>query len=352
MTLRVALPEERYTAHQLPDTYRAILDRIEQVAGVESVAATSALPSIGGRGSTTVAVAIEGRPITAPRDRPWAIQVAVTSGYFQALRIPLLSGRVITDDDRAGTLPVAVVSRSMQRRYFADRDPVGERLQAGRSADSAEWLTIVGVVDDVRADNRRGAPAPYLYVAMPQRPARDVAVVISTATAPLSLAPALRDAIQQIDRDITLRDITTLDQFIEQGLGPTAIYASIMIVFAAAALLLTLVGLYGVVAFSVSRRTQEIGIRMALGAAPRDVLTMVLRQSLTLAVIGMVVGLVLGYGLSRALSSALYGVGVNSTDVMLFAAVGGVLAACAMMASYLPARRAARVDPLVALRYE
>jgi putative ABC transport system permease protein len=248
-------------------------------------------------------------------------------------------------------MPVAIVSQSLARRYWPGRDPVGSRLTFGDPADSATtWMTVVGVVGDVRQEGAVSPAYPQIYVPFAQVSSRSMVVALRTGRDPLALVPALKQALARVDPNLALSRVTTMQQRLANTLARPRVNALVLAAFAATALILAALGIYGVIAYSVVQRTREMGIRVALGARAEDVLGMVMRQGLTPVLIGLGIGLGAAAVGSRVLRSLLYG--VAATDLATYAAVAAFLAAVAVAASYVPARRAARSDPMTALRTE
>jgi len=276
----------------------------------------------------------------------------VGSGYFQALGISLLQGRSFDDHDTGQSHPVAIVSHSIARRFWPKGDALGKRLSLGFQEGS--WCSVVGVATDVRQMGpQKEAPlAVYVPYAQAPRPffLSFMTVVARTDSDPLSMASTLRRAVQSVDPDMPVFDVASMEQLVYKSVASPRLNALLMACFSALALALAVAGIYGVMSYSVAQRTHEIGIRVALGAGHEDVLRMVLRQGMRLAVIGLAMGAAAALVLTRLITSVLYGVHPN--DPTTFVLVGLMLAAVAAVASYLPARRATRVDPMVALRYE
>jgi len=274
----------------------------------------------------------------------------VTPTYFRSMGIPLLSGRTITPQDVADGPQVALVNEAVVRRYFPNEDPLGKRFKFGDPEDQAPWITIVGVVKDVRRQGLDTAARIASYLPHRQRPARSLEVVIRAAGEPLALAGAARDTIRSLDRDLPITNLRTMSDVLSETSAQRRFNMLLLGLFAGVALLLAAVGIYGVMAYAVTQRTHEIGVRMALGARPRDVLSLVLKQGLGLALAGVALGLGGAFALTRLMASLLYE--VSATDPLTFAAVALLLVGVASLASYLPARRATKVDPMIALRYE
>jgi putative ABC transport system permease protein len=274
----------------------------------------------------------------------------VSNDYFRALGIELRAGRGFSDQDREGAPPVVVINEKMQRHFWPNGDAIGKRIMWGGWSKS--WLTIVGVVSDVKVSSLEAETGPAIYMPIFQIPrARDsVIYVVRSTTDAAGVAATLRREIRAVDVELPVYDIRTMDQVIADSVSQRRFSMLLLAVFAVAAILLAATGLYGVMSFTVSQRTHKIGMRMALGARQLDVLKLVVRQGMTLVVVGIGLGLFGAFTLTRVMATLLFG--VTAKDPMTFAAVTTLLTLVAFVACYLPARRATKVDPLVALRYE
>jgi putative ABC transport system permease protein len=274
--------------------------------------------------------------------------------YFQTMGIPLVSGRYFDARDTADSPPVVIVSEALARKYWPGEDPVGKRITFNRVPNTQDplWREIVGVVGHVRNESLEGESRGQYYVPYAQRPNNtDLFLVVRTDAAdPAALAPAVRGAVAGVDRDLPVYRVTTMEKLVAESLMQRRFAMFLFGVFAALALALAVVGLYGVMSYGVAQRTHEIGLRMALGAQSRDVLRMVVGQGMLLVAIGLGLGLVSALLLTRLMESLLFG--VSAADPATYAGIALLLAAVAFLASYLPARRATKVDPMVALRYE
>jgi len=258
----------------------------------------------------------------------------------------LRAGRSFTEQDDDKAAPVVIINETLARRYFSGEDPIGKRIQDGGS-----WRTIVGVVGDVKRFGLEAEALPEIYWPYPQaRIHPDFYLAVRTAGNPLEVVAAVRQQIYELDARQLISDVMTMEQRLAPSVAPRRFQMLLFGIFAAVALLLAAVGVYGVISYSVNRRTHEIGIRMALGARPRDVLRLVIRQSMTLVVIGIVIGLAASLSMTRLMLSLLFS--ISPTDPATFAVITLLLVGVALVACYLPARRAAKVDPMVALRYE
>ena len=346
LTLRVVLPAAVYDTE---DRRRASVDealrRIRTLAGVEQAAVVSSLPLAGGTSNYTIA--IEGTPTPPPGREPIASFIVTSTGYFETLGIPLRKGRTFDEHDgRPGTGAVVVVSESLASRHWPGRNPLGKRIGMGRLG----WMTVVGVVGDVR---QRGLDVPIrdaIYAPHLQRPLRGFSVVVRTTGSPLALVDPVRRTIHNMDRDLPISSVFTMDRVMVRSLWQPRLFSWIFAVFAGAALLLAVVGVYGVVSYSVAQRTREIGIRVALGAGRGRIRAMVLNQGMRATFVGLAIGLACAVAVTRVMGALLYG--MSPTDPVTFGVVTLVLAVTALIACLVPALRATSVDPIVTLRYE
>jgi putative ABC transport system permease protein len=348
LVLSTPLPRSKYSA---PEERRAFGDaalaRLEALPGVESVALSSLIPI---EGSDEIwGFWLEGRLSSDGQEDGSALFYRVSPGYLETMGIPLLAGRSITSEDREDGRPVVVVSSSLAEQHFPGEDPVGRRIRFGGDDDDPP-VEIVGVVGDVQHYVLGRSSIPQLYVPFAQRPTGNVHFIIKAAVPPLSLVEEVRQAIESVDADQPLVGVQAADAMISDSISMPRFRTILMSGFGLTALLLAVVGLYGVMAYTVSQRTKEIGVRMALGATRVSVLGLVLREGVPLVGVGLVLGLGGALALSRILESMLFGVGTRDPGV--FAAVPVVLAAVAVTAMLVPARRAARVDPVRTLGEE
>jgi putative ABC transport system permease protein len=323
---------------------KQLLERVAEKPGVISAAISGSFP-LNETGPNSGRFEIEGRPPASDDLRPQAEFQRVSSDYFSTIGVPLLSGRVFTGADLPQTPQVAIISRSLARRFWETKDPVGARISFDRGKG---WLTIVGVAGDVRQYGLAAAPPDEIYVALPQFPTLSGSLLVRATGSPLALARLVRETVQSVDPDQPVDRFQTLDQARSNSLASPRLTATLLSLFAALALAVTSAGIAGVMAFTVGERTHEFGIRMALGAKPGAVLTLVLRQAMTLVASGLALGLVGAHLLARLMSGLLFE--VNATDPPTFLAMSVVLVIVALMASFFPARRATSVDPMIALR--
>jgi predicted permease len=350
LTARLTLPEARYDqAGQRRFVARA-LEQIRALPGVEAVGATTFLPLSGWHGDR--AFAVEGQAPPPPGREPHADWRIVGGDYFAALRTPLRSGRAFAATDTETSPRVAIVNEAFVRRFLPDGPALGRRLdyRVRTDAEAPQWREIVGVVGDVRHHGLVREPVPEVYLPYDQEPLFLVALAVRTAGEPLALAPALRQAVWQVDKDQPVGYVLSLERMAGETMALHRTSAATLVVFTVVALGLAALGLYGVLSYTVSQRTREIGVRLALGARRRDVLGMVMGQGLRVAGVGLAAGLLASLALTRLLSSLLFG--VSPYDVPTLSAVVAVLAVTAALASALPALRATRVDPLTAFRCE
>ena len=343
--------EPRYRA---PEKRRAffehVMARLRATPGVEAAGATTYLPLSGWSGEQ--GFEIEGRPAASPTEAPGAMAQSVNEDYFRAMRIPLRKGRGIAAADVATSPAVVVVNETTARRYWAGEDPVGRRVgwRVGGPPNPIVWREVVGVVADVRHHGLAEPPEPELYVPYAQSPSPLICLAVRMSGRQSLPAQAIEQAVWSFDRDQPVLAVMSLEQLAAEAVTLRRVSTLLLGFFAAVAVFLAGLGLYGVMAHAVTRRTHEIGIRMAIGARASDVLAMIVGRGVGLAALGAAFGLVASLGLTRLLSSLLYG--VSPTDPVSFAAVAVFLLAVAALATYIPARRAARVDPAEALRYE
>jgi putative ABC transport system permease protein len=352
LTFRIALPASRYAQlTQVAPFYRRLIAQLETLPGVKSVSAISHLPLSANRGTT--GFSIEG-VATAPDDPvPYPTDIRfVTPGYFQTMGMQLVKGRDFNARDELRATEVAIINEALARRYFPNQDPLGKRIRPGYGIDERGWLMreIVGVASDSKHVSLREAPPPNIYLPHSQIPRTTMTLVVRAANDPHGLIGAVQNEVHALDREAPVFNINTLDEYMGAAVAEPKFDTMLLGLFAGLALLLTSVGLYGVMAYIVAQRTREFGIRMALGARSRDVLRLVIKQGMGLALFGAAIGIAGALALTRAMKSWLFGVG--PTDPLTFAAVALMLAGVALLACYIPARRATKVDPLVALRHD
>ena len=349
---REAAPERRAIF------YEELLQRVRTLPGVVSASAINHLPLAGDEWGR--AFRVEGRPLAHQGDAPEATYRVVFPGYFRTMHIPVLRGREVSESDNLDAPAVVVVNELLANRYWPGEDPIGKRITLDDARhDSTSWLTVVGVVKNaVRGDwaapEHEEIYLPFLqnrsYLEDPGAHVAYQTLVIRTSGDAAALAPAVRNAVWSLDRSLPVSEVQTMDAVVERSTAQPRFNLFLLATFAAVALVLAAVGIYGVMSYSVSRRTHEIGLRMALGARPGDVMRVVVGQAMVLALVGACAGFVGALALGRFMSSFLYG--VRPSDPLTFLAMSLILGAVALMASYIPARRATRIDPLLALRHE
>jgi putative ABC transport system permease protein len=349
ITMHVQLPGSKYrNEQQAVEFFQRLFKRLESAPGVQAAGGISSIFLSDTPNSTTFT--IEGRPPQPDAERVEVPVDGVTSNYFRVMGIPLLKGREFDDRDVIGSTPVAIINETFARRFFADEDPVGKRFVYGNPDPRNPWITIVGVVADTRRTGFEKAVRPETFLPQYQNPDTALTIVARTASDPAGFANTLRGEVWAVDKDQAVYDIKTMDQTLSEMTSRRRFTMTLLGVLAGAALILAAMGIYGVISYSVTQRTHEIGIRLAMGAQTSDVLRLIVGQAARLAFEGVSVGLVASFSLTRFMSSLLYG--VSATDPLTFAAISLVLTGVALGASYVPARRAMRVDPIVALRYE
>jgi putative ABC transport system permease protein len=350
LTMKIALPATRYPDKQRRSLfYDELLRRVETLPGVASAAVTTNLPLTSSGNS--VGIAIEGRADPAPDRVPIVITRVVSPGYFKTMTIPLLEGRVFTEGDKADSPPAVVISETTARRFWPGENALGKHIKVGRSTSPQPWLTVVGVVKDVRQFELIIEPKPQMYLAYQQADFFEPrSLIIRTNFDPLSLAGTVRQTVWEIDKDQPVSDISSMEEVVSDSVARQRFSMLLLGVFAGLALVLAAVGIYSVMSYSVAQRTREIGIRMALGAQRSDVLKMTIGHGLRLVLTGVAIGLATAFVLTRVMSSLLFG--VSPTDPLTFISISLVLVSVAVLASYIPAVRATRVDPMFALRYQ
>jgi putative ABC transport system permease protein len=349
LTLRVALTQQRYESwKQVTATFHELATRIGALPGVEAAALTGSLPLSGHNVGSSLWIG--GRETGATHEAPSVRWQYVFPGYFRTMGIPLLRGRDFTAADQERAAHQTIISESLARAHFPGQDPIGKRVYYGPRQEKPDWHEIIGVAGDVRHGSLEEAPVPRAYDLFGQHRGLSMSLLVRTVTDAEAITSAVRHALRELDPEAPAYSVATMETLMERSVAPRK-YLSILVgSFAGLAFVLAVVGLHGVLAYSVERRTQEIGVRVALGATRANVMGLVLREGLTLAAVGLAVGLAGSLGLAQLLQGLLYGVGAS--DVRVYALVATVIVAVAVAACVWPARRALRVDPITALRHE
>jgi predicted permease len=356
MTMQMSLPQSKYSdGEKVLGFYEEVVRRVQALPGVQAASASSSLPLSQGIENYFV---VEGQPNSGGVEGYMGIYQAVTTDYFGAMGTSLLKGRYFASGDSRDAPGVVIVSDAMVKRFWPNEEPVGKRIKVGGgSASDLPWLSVVGVVKGVKQYGVNLESEMQIYVPFNQLPMPIVGpvagngfLVIRSSSANQSLSSAVRSEIRQLDNDLPVYNVKSMDQLIAESISWQRFAMLLLVIFAAVALVLTVIGIYGVVNYSVTQRTHEIGVRIALGARHGDVIRLVVEQGLRLAVAGVALGVIAALILTRILSSLLYG--VSATDPLTYAGTAILLIAVAMVASYIPARKASRLDPMIALRYE
>ena len=350
LTMKVVLPEPKYSERaQRNAFYNSVLEKIESIPGVKSVALTTNIPLY--RQGNSISIAFQDRPAPPPGQEVIITTRIVSPSYFETMGIQLLKGRQFTAQDNETSQRAVIVSEGMARRYWPDQDVLGKRISPGTPRRPEDWFQVVGVVNDVHQFQLDIQPKPQLYLTYRQAGFFDLRdLVVKTEVEPTSVAATVRRAVWEIDKEQPVSNISTMEGIIAESLARQRFSMLLLGIFAAVAMILAAVGIYGVMSYSVAQRRNEIGIRMALGAQKMDVLKLTVGSGLKLVAIGLGVGLVGALLLTRLMSTLLFG--ISATDPLTFALISAILVAVAVLASYIPARRATKVDPIVALRYE
>ena len=348
LTMNLILPSTKYKDEpQRAAFYSDLVNRVRAIPGVQSTAVVNYLP-LGGSNSSD-SFLVEGAPEPPPGKELDGRYRVCSPDYFQTMGITLMKGRGFTDYDKPGAPPVVIVNETLARQYWPNDDPIGKRIRFYGPLDRAPWMQVVGVIRDVKHElNIPVTPEYYLPYAQDAWPG--MLLVTKTAGDPAAMAGVIRQQVWAIDKDQPVFDVRTMHEVRSISVAVYSFSSATLGIFAGVALLLAAIGIYGVMAFAVTQRTHEIGVRMALGAKSRDVLKLVVMNGMKLAVIGVVIGLAGAWALARFMKSLLFG--VPPTDILTFSLVSGCLLLAALLACYLPARRATKVDPLIALRYE
>jgi putative ABC transport system permease protein len=328
--------------------YHQVLEKLSVVPGVQDAGVINTLPLE--RGPTT-AFRVEGRPVTTPDKWPSVNYRIVSPNYFRAMGIPVLQGRAYTNRDNESGPPVMIVNQQLVHQMFPDENPVGKRITFGSTDDHGPiWFEIVGVVANVRSLELREEPPAELYFSDLQEFWTGMSLVVRSSIEPASLSASVRQIVNEVDKSVPVSSVKTMDHIVSESITQPRFNLFLLGLFGIVAMLLSAAGIYGVTAYTVTQRTHELGIRIALGAQVSDVLKLILGHGMAVIGVGLLVGVISAFGLMRLLRSLLFGVGEN--DPLTFVAISFVLLLVALLALYVPARRATKVDPLVALRYE
>jgi putative ABC transport system permease protein len=347
LTMGLSLPDTRYKEpEQWSAFHRHVLERVKVLPGIQSAGIITNLPF--GDGNMSLTFRRTDGPPMLPSEQPATIFHANSPGYFQTMGIPLLKGRDFTEQDAEKAPPVLIINETMARQHFAGEDPIGKTMIVGYGAPVPR--EIIGIVGDVKHAGLTKDLKVEMYSPCDQTPLPFITLVVRSTSDTAGLLAAIRREVQAVDKDQPLASVRTMSERISNSIAQPRFYTLLLSVFAIVALMLAAVGIYGVMSYSVTQRTREIGIRMALGADRRNIVKMVIRQGMTPAVIGVAIGLAAAFVLTRFMASLLFA--VSATDPLTFAAISLLLAAVALAACYIPARRATKVDPMVALRYE
>jgi putative ABC transport system permease protein len=356
LTLRIALPWRKYATAPAPDRasakqfYQQLLERMAALPGVEQAAITSNMPLSSERQEGKLTFTIEGQAAEEQQRNPYLNALRASPNYFQTIGVRLIRGRLLNDFDTAETERVGVVSQRLADRAWPGQDPIGKRLKVGGINSQGAWTTVVGVVGDVKHEEISGEGGLDLYVSYQQFSDSNMYLLLRTKVAPMTLANEATRAVWSVDPEQSTFDIMTMEERVADTIWQRRLSGALFAVFAALALALASVGIYGVMSYMVSQRTREIGVRMAMGARPRDVLRLVIAQGARLIAAGLGAGMIVAFIAARIIASLLYQ--VSATDLLTYLAVPLLLAAVALAACYIPARRAMKVDPMTALRVE
>ena len=351
LTFNLSLPDVRYPSEKQVRFYRDLIARMRSLPGVQSASAVMPLPLSGDRFG--ISFQIEGRPV-APKDEPSADMFIAETNYFRTMGIPIIKGRDFEDRDQHNSTPVVIITEQFARQYFPGEDPVGKRVHPGISTwDGDEGSTmreIIGIAGDIRNRALNTEPKPAYYMPQSQLPFTQLIAVVKSTNDPRALTSSVTREVRAIDPELPVFSVKTMEEYISSSVAAPRFNTTLLSIFAAVALVLTIIGLYGVMSYSVAQRTNEIGIRMALGAQTRDVLGLIVKDGMKLVLLGLVLGISGALALTRLLSTLLFG--VTTRDPVTFVAIAALLSFVAILACYIPAWRATRVDPLEALRCE
>ncbi len=348
LTLRMNLQGGRYNPQTALVFYDEVLARVSQVPGVEAATLAHSLPLNGSNWNSVFTVA--DKPVPSRADLPESDYLRVSPNYFDTLGLRLLQGRLFSTADRPESAPVVIINETLARRLWPGEDPVGKRIKQGFPEEDSPWREVVGVVNDVKMNGVERATSMQTYVPFTQMPGVSVGLIVRTQGSSRALAHSVEQAIHGLDKDLPVFLIRTMDDILGKSLAGRRLMLILLVSFAALALVLASVGIYGVISYAVRQRTHELGIRQALGAQPRDILQLILSQGLKLSLMGIAMGLVAALALTRWMESLLFD--VRPADALTYGVIAVGLLLVALLASWIPARRATKVDPLTALRHE
>jgi putative ABC transport system permease protein len=350
MTMSISLPRIRYPeTDQQIRTYDAIMEKLAAIPGVEGAGGVNPLP-LGDNQSSLSFMPSGAAPL--PRgNHPGASYLLVKPEYFKTMKIPVLQGRDFSRSDTKDSPLVVMINEAFAKKHFPGRKPIGQQVMIDQPENKFNTHEVVGVVADTRHDSLAERQGPEMYVPFAQDPGRSLDIVLRVSSTNLAgLNADVKRGVHQVDKDLYVPTLEPMTAFVATRLAQPRFNMMLLAVFAGLAMVLAAIGIYGVITYSVTQRTREIGIRMALGAQKTQMLAMVLRQSMTQVVLGIVIGFIVALVSTRVMKSLLYGVGAN--DISIYTVVILLLSLAALLASYIPARRAMKVDPMVALRYE
>lgn len=349
LTVEIGLPDKSYPEPaQISAFYENLEARIAGIGGVESVGSTGLLPFTNSNSTTTIYV--EGSPRPEPGNHAFGSIRAITPNYPDTMGFTLLKGRLLTAQDYNREAPVALINETLAQKYWPGEEVVGKRFRRGGPDSEAPWTTVVGLVGDVRYGGFTEDYIPEFFLAHKESSWSNMIIAIRTQGDPERIATAVRAAVAELDPNLPLINVETMESFIEESIWMNQFNTTLFGVLAVMALILATIGVYGVINYSVTQRTHEIGIRMALGAQSSDVRSLVVRQGLKLAFWGILIGIPISFGLTRLMASLLFG--ISPSDPITFGGIALTMAIVAVLASYIPARKATKVDPMIALRYE
>jgi len=349
LTAYIALPGAKYRPPEKRATFfNQLLERVRGIPGVQCAGSNTGLPLAGNNWGRSLTV--EGYPVLSVGEAPAINHCVISTDYFAAMGIPILKGRDFDERDARDAAKVTIIDERLSREYWPNEDPLGKRIRFGPPEDNEPWHTIVGVVREVKHDRLDASTRMSVYLPFAQMPIGGSSLAIRSSGRPESLIGAVRAKVKELDPDLPLTQVRPMTEIVARSVWQPRLYTALFGVFAAVALILATVGIYGVMSYAVTQRTREIGLRMALGADRKAVLKLVVGHGVVITAIGIGAGLAAAIGLTRLMSSLLFG--VTATDPITFAAVSVALAGVALGACFVPAMRAAKVDPMVALRYE